>query len=87
MFSTTRWIKLIKNKKFIVTAFDLDYKNFIIYIATFYISFDLNAKVNFSKKAQITYIKVNKAFIEVFSKYGDFVNIFSFNCYITPRTH
>lgn len=46
-------------------------------MAIFNISFNISNEVYLLKKTQITYLKVDKAFIKVSSKYTDFVNVFS----------
>ena len=44
-------------------------------------------KVYSSKKAQITYLKVDKAFTKVSSKYADFTYIFSLKLAIELSKH
>ena len=58
-----------------MAALDLKYKIFVIYVAT--LNVNLSDEMYPSKKAQIAHLKLNKAPIKVFSKYTDFVNIFS----------
>ena len=72
---TTRQIELIKKKTFAVATFDLKHKIFVVHVAA--LSVDLGDEVNPSKKAQIAHLKVDKAPIEVLSKYADFADIFS----------
>lgn len=55
-------------------AFDLDYKAFIIYIAVFNIS--SNSDIYLSTTDQIAYLKANKVFIKVISKYTNFADLF-----------
>ncbi len=43
----------------------------------FNISFDIDNQVHPLRKAQIVYLKMDGALIEVLSKYTDFVDIFS----------
>ncbi len=76
MLLTTKKVELIKKKEFIVIAFDLDHKVFIVYIATFYISFHANTELYCLKKAQIAYLKADETCIKVFNKYADFADIF-----------
>lgn len=76
MLFTIKRVKLIEKKKFIITTLNLDYKVFVVYIATFNISFDLDTKVFSLKKAQITYLKVDNVSIKFSDKYIDFENIF-----------
>ncbi len=70
MLLTIRKIELIGKKKFIVTALNLNYETFIIYIAAININFDANDEVHSLKKT-------NETSIEVFNEYADFVNVFS----------
>ena len=62
-------------KVFIKIVFDLNYKNFIVYIAVFN-SFNLNTKIYSLYKTYIAHLKINKIFTKVFNKYIDIVNIF-----------
>ncbi len=75
MFSTIKKVEWIGKKEFVISSFDPDYKVFIIYITTLNIYSDVSNEV-YSSRAQIFYLKVNKALREVFSKYADFANIF-----------
>lgn len=52
-------VKLIKKKKFVVIAFDLNHKMFIIYINALNISFDLGTK-NISLKKDLGSISNKK---------------------------
>ena len=65
---------MIGKKKFIASALDLEYKAFVVYITA--VSLDLGDKVHPSKRAQIAYLKVNKALFEISSKYANFADIF-----------
>lgn len=51
MFLIIKQVKLIKKKKFVIVAFDQNFKPFIVYITAFNISFDLSIKVYLLKKA------------------------------------
>ena len=53
----------------------MEHKTFIVYVAAFSVNF--GNKVYLFKKAQIPYLKVDKAPIKVPSKYTDFENVFS----------
>ena len=64
-------------KKFVVVALDLKYKVIIIYIVALNICSNISDNIYPLKIAQIAYLKANKAFIEVFSNYTNFANIFS----------
>ena len=59
---------------FIVTAVDPEYKAFIIHVAV--LSINLGDKKHPLRKAQIAHLKVDEAFIKVFSKYANFVDAF-----------
>ena len=72
---TTRKVELIEKKKFAAAGLNLEHKAFIVYIAI--LDIDLGDEVYPSKEAQIAHLKANKAFIKVFSKYINFVDIFS----------
>lgn len=74
MLPTTKNVKLIKKKKFVVILLNLDHKVLEIYIIAFNISFDI--KIYFLKRAQIAHLKINKAFIEMPNIYTNFKNIF-----------
>lgn len=76
-FLTIKKDKLIKKKEFIVVVFDQDYKTFVINKVVFNISFDLDIEIYFLKKAQIAYLKIDKALIKIFNKYANFIDIFS----------
>ncbi len=56
IFLIIRQVKQIGKKKFTKTAFDLDYKAFILYIASFNISFNLCDKIYSLKKTNIVYL-------------------------------
>ena len=53
----------------------MEHKAFIIYIAA--LSIDPSDEVYSSKKSQIAYLKTDKAFTEMPSKYADFPDVFS----------
>ena len=61
-------------KEFAVVGLDLKYLIFIIYVVT--LSIDLSNEMHPSSRAQIVYVKANKAFIKVLSKYTNFGDIF-----------
>lgn len=69
-------VKSIKKKEFVIAAFDIHYKTFVIYLSIFNISLDINDKVYPLSKAQIAHLKVDEAFIEVLSKYTNFADVF-----------
>ncbi len=77
MLLTTRRVKLIGKKKFVVIALDPDHKAFVVYVAVLNISSNVGNKIYLSKKAQIAYLKIDKALKELTNKYVDFINIFS----------
>ena len=62
-------------KEFIAAVLDPEYETFIVYVAA--LSLNLGDKMHFLKKAQIAYLKADKASTKVFSKYADFIDIFS----------
>ncbi len=75
VFSTIKRVELIEKKEFAVTALDLEYKVFIVYVAA--LDIDLSDKIHFSNKAQIAHLKADEASIKVASKYANFADIFS----------
>lgn len=71
---TTKQIKLVEKKKFIVIALDLNNEIFIIHVA-----FLICTNVYLFHKAQIALLIHDNAPIVVLSKYVDFANVFSHN--------
>ena len=57
-----------------VIALNLDHEAFVIYIAGLNINPD--GKVDPSKRGPIAFLKVDKTFTKVSSKYVDFANVF-----------
>ncbi len=72
---TTRQVELMGKKEFVAAAFDPEYKVFVVYIAV--LSIDSGDEIHPSKRAQIAYLKMDKAPTKVFGKYADFIDIFS----------
>lgn len=64
---------MIGKKEFIFAVFNLDDEIFVVYIV-FLISLDL---VYHSHKAQIASLKIDQISIVIWSKYTDFIEIFS----------
>ena len=62
-------------KEFVTVALDLKYKVFIINIVA--LNLDSDDEIYPLKRAQIAFLKVDKAFFKVLSKYINFVDIFS----------
>ena len=58
-----------------VATLDLEHKTFIVYVIA--ISIKSDNEVHPLKRAQIAYLKTDKTLFEMFSKYTDFVDIFS----------
>lgn len=75
VFLVTKQVELIEKKEFIRAAFNPKNEVFVVYI-TF---FSQNLDVYPSRKTQIAFLKVNKAFISDLSKYANFADIFSKN--------
>ncbi len=61
-------------KKFAAASLDLEYKTFIVHIAT--LSVDSSDEMHPSKKVQIAHLKADKASTKVLSKYVNFANVF-----------
>ena len=72
--STTRHVGLIKKKKFAAVALDPGYKAFVVKVDI--LSVSSSDKVYLSKKAQIVYMKADKALFQVLNKYTNFANVF-----------
>lgn len=72
-FFTIKHIELIKKKEFVVAVFDSKNKTFIVYIASF-TNFDNDHP---SCKAQIAWLKVDKAPTTIWPEYSNFANVFS----------
>ena len=71
---TTRRVELIQKKEFALAALDPKHEAFIVHIAALSVnSFD---DVHPSRKAQIAYLKADKAPSKVPSEYADFVDVF-----------
>ncbi len=72
---TIRQVELIGKKEFAAAALDPEHEAFVVHVST--LSVDSGDKVHPLKKAQIPYLKVDKASSKVSSKYADFVDVFS----------
>ena len=70
----SKWVKLIEKKDFATIAFDLEYKALVMHIAA--LSIDPNDEVYLLKKAQIAYLKADKAHTRILSKYANFADVF-----------
>ena len=70
-----RQVELIEKKEFVTAALDSKHKAFVIHIAT--LSINSDDKMHPLKKAQIAHLKIDKISTKVFSKYTDFVDVFS----------
>ena len=62
-------------KQFVVAAFHLEPKTFVVHVAT--LNVDLDDKMHPSRRAQIAHLKADEALTKVSSKYADFADIFS----------
>ena len=82
---TTRQVELIGNKEFAVAALVPYHKTFVVDITT--LSIDPSDKVDLSRKAQIAYLKADKALTKVLSKYADFADVFSLKLAIKLLEH
>ncbi len=72
---TTKQVQLIGKKKYAIAALDLEHETFVVHVAA--LSVNLGDKVYPLKRAQIAYLKENKAPSKVPSEYTDFTNVFS----------
>lgn len=68
----------MEKKKFVVIAFDLDDRTFIVYVAFFASSY-LDLEIFSFYKGKIISLKANETLISVFFKYANFIDIFSKN--------
>lgn len=79
-FLTTKCIKLVEKKEFAVTALDLKYETFVIYIeslfATFFSSTLLNANIHLFRRFQIAGLIAEEVLTKIFNEYVDFVDVF-----------
>lgn len=55
VFFITKRVEVIEKKKFIIAAFDLNYKVFIIYVSVLNINFNINNKIYPLEIAQIAH--------------------------------
>lgn len=72
---TIKQVELIRIKELTVTTLDPNEEIFVVYVA-FLVSFNLSLEVYPFQSTYIVFLKVNKAFISIFSKYADIVDIF-----------
>ena len=68
----TSWVN--RKKKCAIISLDPEYDVFIVYVAA--LSVDSGNEGHHLKKAKISHLKVNGAYIKVPSKYADFADIF-----------
>ena len=61
--------------EFVAVALDLEYEPFVVYVVG--LSVNADHKVYLLRKAQIAYLKADKTFTKIPSKYADFVDVFS----------
>ncbi len=72
---TTRRVKLIGKKKFVIATFDLEYEAFVVHVVA--LSIDSGDEVHPSRRAPIAHLKVDEAPSEMLSEYADFADVFS----------
>ncbi len=72
---STKQVELIGKIEFAAAALDSEHKAFIVHVAA--LSVDSGDEVHPSKRAQIAYLKANKAPTEIPSEYADLVDVFS----------
>ncbi len=75
VLSTTRQFELIGKKEFVAAALDPEHEAFVVHVAA--LSVDLGNEVHPSKRAQMAYLKADKAATKVPSKYAYFIDVFS----------
>ncbi len=76
MLLTTRRVEPIRKNEFVVAILNLNYKFFVVYVATFNISSNISDEVYLLRRAQIAHLKVNKTHVKFPGKYADFANVF-----------
>lgn len=75
-FFTIKQVKLVEKKEFVVVAFNLGYKTFIIYII--FLDSSNNNQIGNNHlfcKAQIVLFILNKTFTIIFTKYSNIADI------------
>ena len=75
VFLTTRQVELIEKKEFAAAALDPDHEAFVVYVAA--LNIDSDDEMHPSKRAQIAYLKADKAPSKVPNNYADFTDVFS----------
>lgn len=76
-------VELMEKEIFIVTTLDLEDKVFVVYIA----SISQNSNIYIFYRVWIAFLKADKAFNFVLSKYANFANIFFKNLAIKLPKH
>ena len=72
---TTRQVELIGKKEFAAAVFNSKHEAFVVYVTA--LNIDSGNEVHPLRKAQIAYLKADKAPSKVLNKYADFADIFS----------
>lgn len=77
---TTKRVELVDKQEFVTVALNKNAKTFVIYVATLSATLVAPAMQVYSfQQAQVRLLLADKAIIDVFSKYSDYANIFSFD--------
>lgn len=71
---TTRYIELVRKKKFVAATLDPKYETFIVYVV-FLIFTLLDIGIHLFCKLQIAGLIAKKSFIKISTKYTDFADI------------
>ena len=74
VFPTSREVELIGTKKFVVVTLYPEHKVLVIYIGA--LNIDSGDEMHPSKRAQIPYLKADKAPAKVLVQYADFADVF-----------
>lgn len=75
-FFTIRWVEQIWKKEFALIALHPKDETFVVYI-TFFACFNLGLEIYSFHRAQIAFLKADKVFTSIFSKFFDCADVFS----------
>ena len=92
---TIKCVKLVRKKEFAVAALDLEYKTFIVHIASlsstplviFLVSIPIDVDVHLFCRSQVSGLTIKEAFIKVLNEYIDFADVFSPDLVIKLPNH
>lgn len=79
----TKWVKLIRKKKFVAVGLGPNEKIFVVYI----LAFNLDSRIHLSCIFQLAFLSIQNTLITGFYKYSDFANIFSLEFVVELSKH